>query len=110
MSRSGRARWMAAARCSQSRPDVATAEGNPFWAASGFGAVVPVGALSAGAQTLSVYAHTPGKGWWFKQTSVNVSASAPATATAPATSSAPAVPLPAGASTPVVTGGVLPIV
>lgn len=87
----------------QSRPDVATAEGNPYWAASGFGAVVPAGALSTGAQTLSVYAHTAGKGWWYKQVNVNVSSSAPATA-APAAASAPA------AAAPVVSGGALPIV
>jgi hypothetical protein len=43
----------------QSRPDVAAAEGNPFWAASGFNGVVPPNALAVGPQTLSVYAHTP---------------------------------------------------
>ena len=32
---------------------------------------------SLATQTLSVYAHTPGKGWWYKQTNVIVSASAP---------------------------------
>ena len=64
----------------QSRPDVAAATSNPYWAASGFSGVVPAGALAAGAQTLSVYAHTPGKGWWFKQVQVNVSASATAVA------------------------------
>src|SRR5438128_1797779 len=68
----------------QSRPDVAAATGNPYWAASGFGAVVPGGSLSAGGQALSVYAHTPGKGWWYKQVQVSVS-------TAAATSPAPGV-------------------
>jgi hypothetical protein len=61
---------------------------------------VPAGALATGPQTLSVYAHTPGKGWWFKQTNVNVSASAPA-ASAPA--AAPS------AAAPTVSGGALPI-
>jgi hypothetical protein len=60
---------------------VAAAEGNPYDVASGFSANVPGGALAAGPQTLSVYAHTPGKGWWFKQVNVNVSGSAPAAPT-----------------------------
>jgi hypothetical protein len=78
----------------QGRPDVAAALGNPFFAASGFGGMVPAGSLSAGQQTLSAYAHTPGKGWWYKQVQVNVSASAPA---------APA------AAAPTVSGGGPPI-
>jgi hypothetical protein len=82
----------------QGRPDVAAATGNPYWAASGFGGVVPAGALAAGVQTLSVYAHTPGKGWWYKQVNVTASASAPASA-APAPS----------ATTPTVSGGALPV-
>jgi hypothetical protein len=94
----GGGKMLAKAVFAQSRPDVATATGNPFWAASGFGASVPAGALSAGGQALSVYAHTPGKGWWFKQVQVNVSASAPA-----ATASAPV------AAAPTVSGGSPPI-
>src|SRR4029077_9861614 len=43
----------------QNRPDVASATGNPYWAASGFGADIPAGALATGPQTLSVYVHTP---------------------------------------------------
>jgi Big-like domain-containing protein len=67
----------------QNRPDVATALGNPFWAASGFSATVPGSAVPGGAQTLNVYLHTGGKGWWFK--TVNVTGGGPAgTATAPA--------------------------
>jgi hypothetical protein len=96
----GGGKMLAKAIFAQNRPDVADATGNPFWAASGFGGVVPVGALAAGAQALSVYAHTPGKGWWYKQVNVTVSTSAPA-GTAP---SAPA------ATTPTVSGGALPIV
>jgi hypothetical protein len=80
----------------QNRPDVAAATGNPFWAASGFGGVVPPGSLSAGGQALSVYAHTPSKGWWYKQVQVTVS-------TAAATS-------PSAAPAPTVSGGALPIV
>jgi len=49
-----------------------------------------------------VYAHTGGKGWWYKQTQLNVSASAPATA-----NPAPSAP---AAAAPTVSGGALPIV
>jgi hypothetical protein len=67
---------LAHAAFAQNRPDVGIALGNPFWANSGFVGTVPPGALGTGAQTLSVYVHTPGKGWWFKQVQVNVSPSA----------------------------------
>jgi hypothetical protein len=53
------------------RPDVGNALGNPFFAASGFNAVVGT-ALPGGTQTLTVVAHTPGKGSWSKQVTVNV--------------------------------------
>jgi hypothetical protein len=53
-------KMLAKAVFAQSRPVVATATSSPYWAASGFGAVVSAGSLSAGSQTLSVYAHTPG--------------------------------------------------
>jgi hypothetical protein len=82
---------LAAATVGQSRPDVAAATGNPFWATSGFNALVPANVLSPGGQVLSVYAHTPGKGWWYKQVQVTVSA----TASAPSTSSPTAAPAPA---------------
>jgi hypothetical protein len=85
----------------QSRPDVAAATSYPYWAASGFGGVVPAGSLSAGGQALSVYAHTPGKGWWYKQVQVTVSSG---TAASPAP--APGVAAPA----PTASGGALPIV
>jgi hypothetical protein len=68
----------------QSRPDVATALGNPFYAASGFVAQIGGGVASSGSQTLNVYAHTPGKGWWFKGFNVNVASGAVA-APAPST-------------------------
>jgi hypothetical protein len=79
----GGGKLLAKALFAQSRPDVATATGNPFWAASGFNAVVPNGSLSAGSQVISAYAHTPGKGWWYKSVQVTVSAAA-AAAPAPA--------------------------
>jgi hypothetical protein len=88
---------LAKAAIGENRPDVAAALGNPYFAPSGFSAVVPANALSAGQQTLSVYAHTPDKGWWYSQVQVNVSATAPQTA-------------PAAAPGPVVSGGALPTV
>ena len=91
------------------RPDVATALGNPFWAASGFGALVPPDQLAPGGQTLCVYLHTPGKGWWYKQLQVNVSASAAANVT-PAQTAPPAVPVPTGAGVPVISSSTLPII
>jgi len=69
----------------ESRPDVATALGNPFWASSGFSVDVPGAALPAGSQTVDLYVHTPGKGWWFRQLTVDANPNAPATA--PASSS-----------------------
>src|SRR5919198_5719142 len=70
----GGGQMLAKAQFAQSRPDVANALGNPFWAASGFGAVVS--GLPGGSQTLNVYVHTGGKGWWFKSVSVNGGGSA----------------------------------
>jgi hypothetical protein len=57
------------------RPDVAQALANGFWLRSGFSA--SLGPLSPGAHTLSVYAHTPAKGWWFTQVPITVSSPAP---------------------------------
>jgi len=58
-----------------SRPDVAAATGNPFWGLSGFDVVVPGGGLQAGPADLTVAVHTPGKGSWSKQVSVNINGS-----------------------------------
>jgi len=77
----------------QSRPDVAAAEGNPFAAASGFNGMVPANALGVGPQTISVYVHTPGKGWWFKQVNVNASTSAAVAAAPVASTSGAALPV-----------------
>ncbi len=94
----GGGRMLAKAQFAQSRPDVASVLGNPFWAASGFNAFVGAGAVPEGSQTLNVYAHTPGKGWWYKSVTVNASASAPA-------ASAPTAP---GTAAPVAAGGAPP--
>ena len=62
---------LAKGRVGESRPDVAAATGNPYWASAGFDATVPPGAIPPGGATLSVYAHTPAKGWWFQQVQIN---------------------------------------
>jgi hypothetical protein len=54
------------------RPDVAQALANPFWTNSGFVLHVAAGTLAAGSHALTVYAHTPAKGWWFNQVSMTV--------------------------------------
>jgi hypothetical protein len=46
----------------QDRPDVAAALNNPYWAACGFSAD-----LGVGVSIVYLYAHTPGKGWWYQQ-------------------------------------------
>jgi len=83
---------VAHAQFAQSRPDVATALANPFWEPSGFSAAVPGSAVPAGGQTLNLYVHTPGKGWWFTPVNVTGGGSGPAAAPAPAAAApAPAV-------------------
>jgi hypothetical protein len=86
----------------QYRPDVASALGNPFYAYSGFSASVPGSSVPGGPQTLNVYMHTGGKGWWFKSVSVNGGGTGAATSGAPAPSGPPAATNTAGAP-PVVT-------
>src|SRR6266567_438376 len=68
----GGGRPLAHAQFQQSRPDVAAGLKNPFWAASGWSASVSLVGLPTGPNTLSVYAHTPGRGWWVRQVSVTV--------------------------------------
>jgi hypothetical protein len=87
----GGGRMLTKALFAQSRPDVGTALGSGFWAASGFNAAIPSGAVAAGPQALSVYVHTPGKGWWFKNVNVNAS-------TAPPPAAAPSAPTGSAAS------------
>ncbi len=57
------------------RADVAGALGNAYWSSAGWSATVDPGALPLGANTLSVYVHTPNKGWWYTQISVTVGVS-----------------------------------
>jgi hypothetical protein len=63
---------LAKATVAQRRPDVAGSLGNPFWTNSGFSVVLPTAGLPGGPLALGVYAHTPGKGWWYRQVNVNV--------------------------------------
>ena len=99
----GGGKMLAKALFAQSRPDVGAALGNPFWSASGFAAAVPGSSVPAGPQTLNVYAHTPGKGWWFKGLNVTGggSGTGAAAAAAPAAPAGPSAPAAGGA--PVVT-------
>jgi hypothetical protein len=68
---------LAVASTGVSRPDVAAVEGNPFWGTSGFAGFLPAKLLAPGPATLSVYVHTPAKGWWYKQLNVVVASSSP---------------------------------
>jgi hypothetical protein len=58
------------------RSDVAATFGRPDWTASGWSAIVPTTALVPGNNVISVYAHSPAKGWWYRQALLNVNASA----------------------------------
>jgi hypothetical protein len=97
----GGGKMLAKANIAQNRPDVAAALGNPYFAASGFGASVPGSAVPAGPQTLNVYAHTGGKGWYFKGVSVTGGGSGTGTA-APAPAAGPAPSMPTAGGAPVV--------
>jgi hypothetical protein len=46
------------------------------WTASGWSAIAPTTALVPGNNVLSVYAHSPAKGWWYRQVVLNVNAGA----------------------------------
>jgi hypothetical protein len=70
----GGGRLLANASVAQDRQDVAQTMGNPFWAASGWSAVVPAGALTGGSNALNVYIHAPDKGWWSRPLPVQVQA------------------------------------
>jgi len=99
----GSGKMLAKAVIAQSRPDVASALGNPYYAASGFGAAIDGTTVPAGPQTLNVYVHTGGKGWWFK--GLNVVGGGPGTGTAaPAApaASAPAASAPSSGGAPTV--------
>jgi Bacterial Ig domain len=99
----GGGKMLASGAVALPRPDVATALGNPFYAASGFAASVPGSAVPGGPQTLNVYMHTGGKGWWFKPVSVNGGGSGAAAAAPAPSGNAPAATGGGGAPTGAVT-------
>ena len=68
----GSGKFLSQGTIGMSRPDVAAALANPYYGSSGFAATIPAGALSPGQHTLAVYAHTPDKGWWYRELAVNV--------------------------------------
>jgi hypothetical protein len=63
---------LAKAAVAQSRPDVGEVLGNPFWSASGYQAMVDGKRFNDGPHMLTVYAHTPHKGWWARQVSFTI--------------------------------------
>src|SRR5438874_2803020 len=70
----------------EDRPDVADVLGDPDFASSGFSGVV-AGAIAAGTQTLTIMAHTPDKGSWSKQVTVEVTGATGSLTSAAATPS-----------------------
>jgi hypothetical protein len=56
----------------QQRDDVAAATGNPYWGRVGFSASFTGSGLVAGSNVLTVYAHSPAKGWWYRQLQLQV--------------------------------------
>jgi hypothetical protein len=76
-------RPLAHAQFGQTRADVAAALKNGFWAASGWTANVSTATLPPGATTLSVYVHTPAKGWWARQVTITLRAPPPPPAPLP---------------------------
>ena len=63
---------LAHAQFAQDRPDVAGTFGRADWLASGWSASVSTDTLLPGPNVLSVYAHSPAKGWWYTQVTIQV--------------------------------------
>lgn len=59
------------------RSDVSAHFGNPNWKNSGFSLTIDTAQLPLGASTLTVYAHTPARGWWSAAVSVSITREAP---------------------------------
>jgi hypothetical protein len=55
-----------------SRNDLVTVTNDPDSASAGWSATIDPGTLPSGSSTISVYLHTPAKGWWFTQVSVTL--------------------------------------
>lgn len=88
----GGGRPLGHAQFAQNRPDVANALKNSFWAASGWSANVSTAGLPGGPLTLSVYVHTPSHGWWLRQVSITLRASAASARPTPTPVSVPGSP------------------
>jgi hypothetical protein len=91
----GGGRPLGHAQFSQNRADVAAALKNGFWSQSGWSATVSTTNLPLGPTSLSVYVHTPAKGWWVRQVSITLRAPPPPPRGAPA----PSLPAPTPTST-----------
>jgi hypothetical protein len=65
---------IAHANVGQRRDDVAAALGNPYWATAGFSVSFAETSLATGSNMLTIYAHTPDRGWWYRQVQVGVPA------------------------------------
>jgi hypothetical protein len=65
-------KFLGRANVGQPRPDVAGSLGVAHWASSGFSATIPAVEIGTGPKLLTVYAHTPNKGWWSKQSGIQV--------------------------------------
>jgi hypothetical protein len=63
---------LAHASIGQRRDDVAAALGNAFWVGAGFSASFSDNGLATGTNVLTVSAHTPDTGWWYKQVEVRI--------------------------------------
>ena len=62
------------ARIAVPRNDVAAVFGNPDWATAGFSVSFADSGLAIGPNQLTIYAHTPDKGSWYRQVEVRVPA------------------------------------
>ena len=60
------------AQIAQPRKDVWESTGNPYWYQSGFTASVAQAPTDLGTSPITIYAHTPAKGWWWTQVDLNV--------------------------------------
>jgi hypothetical protein len=61
---------LARARIGQQRDDVAAALGNSDFTNAGFSVSFADSGFVVGSNMLTVYAHTPDKGWWYRQVEV----------------------------------------
>jgi hypothetical protein len=84
----------------QNRPDVASALKNPFWTQSGWSASVSTLSLPPGPTSLSVYVHTPAKGWWVRDLSINLRAPTPTPTPPPSRGTPTPTPTPTPTTSP----------